>query len=441
MQKETSLHYCAVTIAWCCCLFFTSTTSIASDSEVAYKTTYHADDLPDRFQRYRVGRCVLYTDLHPHLAYYIANSADQTVMALESLFRLFINDRRPIRRTPGTINRPDLVLFVYNDFKDFQEYLSSTGNTVGTSTLGLARRRNNSVETHAWMGTRSVHSFRETLQHEIMHFVEMTYDFGGWQIAISEGIAELFGYRLNVDGRLYEQGRIALKPLLKLRRMIEENDYVACEDLLFLNQVAFHETMDGHADVYTQAWSLVHFLAYAYNSRYHGRFLNFLLLCETGIDNHVAWSKAFSTLDVRGLTNLWKQYWVSVKLSPVHAAPDYIGILLDSVSSLKISKDKCTVPLLLKAAETKFDEHSLRAVGLETEIQSISETEAIILLKATDNNRQMRSDERIVRIHVLADHDNLPVLTIQNRLIYNLRGFFTVRNDVVIGHYEITHRR
>ncbi len=121
----------------------------------------------------------------------------------------------------------------------------------------------------------SAQAFWPTLYHEMSHQILHRYipDIPVW---LDEGLAECY-----CDWQSQGQLQIAQKHLAFLQQNFLEGTFISLQDLVELDDVAFHSDFCGPQarTHYAQSWSLVHFLLYAEHQQYRPILKDYVLNC------------------------------------------------------------------------------------------------------------------------------------------------------------------
>ncbi len=178
----------------------------------------------------------------------------------------------------------------------------------------------------AYVGARSLNQLWRALQHEGFHQFADVVIGGDMPVWVDEGLAEYFEQAVFTG-----DGMVAgLVPGVRLTRIKENFVKHAFMDVTDFMHVSRKDWNDQLSRVnYDQAWSLVHFLAHAYQGKYRVRFDQFMRdISRMGADQ--AWEANFGS-NTKAFASRWNQYWM--KLPKRHTADLYIEITVATLTS------------------------------------------------------------------------------------------------------------
>ncbi|MHC4991676.1 MAG: hypothetical protein ACYTGC_11920, partial [Planctomycetota bacterium] len=116
--------------------------------------------------------------------------------------------------------------------------------------------------------------------------------------------------------------------------------YVPFDRMLTMTPKQWTEALetDTAAGLYTQSWSMVHFLIYGDGGRYLERFERYLRLINAGHLSREAFVRAFDTEDFDAFERRWKAYAASAAPSPFLTALERLEFLAEG--ALELSRQR-----------------------------------------------------------------------------------------------------
>jgi hypothetical protein len=87
--------------------------------------------------------------------------------------------------------------------------------------------------------------------------------------------------------------------------------------------------------MYTQAWSMVHFLVHAEGGRYAERFEEYLQLVADGRDSAGAFGEAFGSTDHAPFEQAWREFTLALRPDPVSTATERLEFIGAGLGALR----------------------------------------------------------------------------------------------------------
>jgi len=293
-------------------------------------------------RRFKSGAYDITTDLPEEKAAELARHMDAVHAEYTRRFAKF-----------GKRNAEPLRLWVFETQQGYMEFLAGHEiNAIGSS--GMFFRRDDASGLASFLGNRPESKMYETLRHEGMH--QFLYQRIGDTLPtwLNEGMAEWFGYALQTE-RGFEMGLADAHAIARLQRALEADTLLPLESLLTMSHREWNERVrSGSAGgQYDQAWSVVHFLAYADGGRYAGMLDQLLGLFWQGYDAPRAIRMVFGT-DLSPMESKWKDYIESLEPDELYAARD----MLDAWGHVLLALDSIGVrPKTLDEFDAALAEH------------------------------------------------------------------------------------
>jgi hypothetical protein len=235
-------------------------------------------------------------------------------------------------RAPAPLN---VLLFV--DRADYEETLRRRYGVDAVATGGMFFVKPAGTALALWTGGLSPRRVRHVLQHEGFH--QFAYSRFGTDLPlwVDEGLAELFGSSVVVDGDLLV-GQTSALVLDAVRSSVESDRHVPFERMLDMTTARWAEAVEaGSAAVlYAQSWSMVHFLIYGDGGRYRDRFGRYLRLVNAGYLSRDSFVRAFGTDDFNAFERSWKEYVAAASPSSFITALERLEFLAEA--SLALSR-------------------------------------------------------------------------------------------------------
>lgn len=201
------------------------------------------------------------------------------------------------------------------EFKRFNVLVFETSNRY-LAELGDAVRGSRGVfdptkdVLACWAGAGELDIILRTLRHEGTHQFVMHFIGPECPVWLNEGLAVFYEHGRFVRGRL-EVGQVPPARVRIVRRAKAEGDLIPLREMLAMT----NREWLGHVNMgspkaylqYCQAWSMVHFLAYADQTRYRQAFLQYIHYLARDVSPRSAWYKTFGR-DYRGFRERWEAY-------------------------------------------------------------------------------------------------------------------------------------
>ena len=254
--------------------------------------------------------------------YYEIRSDMDPATVREALLRSDLMARAYTRRTEGFARRLTARMPLYL-FRDPEDYYRA--GAVPGSAGSFVVDRDGKGKLLVLAGPQVHPGVWATMQHEGFHqFVHAV--IGDVPVWVNEGLAEYFGEGL-FTGDDYLTGVVRPERLAELRGYIRDRRLRPFMDLMRTNLREWNSNLSGVN--YTQAWSMVHFLAHG-SPRYQKAFGTFLSEISRGVPWERAWTEQFGG-DVSAFERAWRDYWE--KMSPDESADLYRKAIVLTMTS------------------------------------------------------------------------------------------------------------
>lgn len=238
----------------------------------------------------------------------------------------------------GKRNAEALRLWVFETQQGYMDFLEEQG-TSGQGSGGMFFHGGKSTGLASFLGNRPMPVMLETLRHEGLH--QFMYQRIGDNLPpwLNEGMAEWFGYALP-KRRGFEMGLADPGAIQHLRKAAAENRLLPLETLLTMSKVEWNQRVrDGNASVqYDQAWSVVHFLAFAEGGRYQGILDSMLRSFWMGMDAERAVRTAVGS-DLAPMEAAWRKYLDGLQPDELYAGLSTLrayGALLAALDAMNV---------------------------------------------------------------------------------------------------------
>jgi hypothetical protein len=235
-------------------------------------------------------------------------------------------------RAPTPLN-----VLLFADREDYLETLRLRYGVHAAGTGGMFFVNPSGTALALWTGDLSPRRALHVLRHEGFH--QFAYSRFGTDLPlwVNEGLAELFGASVVVEGSLLV-GQSSARMLDDVKSAIELGTYEPFDRMLAMTPKQWSEALenDTAAGLYTQSWSMVHFLIYGDGGRYLDRFERYLRLINAGHLSREAFVRAFDTGDFDAFEKRWKDYAASVSPSSFITALERLEFLAEG--SLELSR-------------------------------------------------------------------------------------------------------
>lgn len=175
------------------------------------------------------------------------------------------------------------------------------------------------------------------LQHEGFHQFLYTRLGNNVPVWANEGLAEYFGYGIEVRGRL----KVGIAPpsvIHSIQTATAKNQAFGFGEFIRMSDAEWGRRVtsgDARAGImYDQAWSIAHFLIHAENGKYADRFQQFLAATGEGSTVDQALKIAFGSSDVSPFENAWRQYIAELEPDPIATAVERLEFLGEGLLAL-----------------------------------------------------------------------------------------------------------
>jgi len=276
--------------------------------------------------QYKSRRYIVHTDL----------PKDQAKPIRDHMDKVFDEYRRRLSRAGFTMRRgANMNLYLFKDQKGYIDGLAKFDvNGTGSGGMFFVNAKGGGLA--VWLGHRAPADFYSTLQHEGFHqFAFAT--IGRMPTWANEGLAEYFGDALLVKGR-FELGRVHPHRLAQLKSAIKQNKQFGFGELLNMSSEEWIGRLNKKDErvglMYTQSWSIVHFLVHGNNGRYERRFMAYLRELARGRGSEQAFAIAFGSADYEPFEKAWRAYIEQLTADPLTIAVERINFMADGLLAL-----------------------------------------------------------------------------------------------------------
>lgn len=181
-----------------------------------------------------------------------------------------------------------------------------------------------------WTEARARSRMYHVLQHEGFHQFASARIGDALPTWANEGLAEYFGQALIVRGRL-QTGLVPGARLEQVKQAIRNENTFPFTELVLMPHERWNQILqsgDPRAGLmYSQAWSMVHFLVHANNGRYARSFEQYIKLIAQGKTNDQALIEAFGGNDLDAFEQAWKAYTLEIEPDAVSLAVERLEFL------------------------------------------------------------------------------------------------------------------
>ena len=252
------------------------------------------------------------TDISPAFAQLVAKHMEAIFLEYSSLFRNY-----------GQVTSKFRVI-VYGHEADYRQaipqgYWGSAGIFISASQVLVAHAEKRTTE-----------DVLRTLYHEGFHqfmFEAVAQDSPVW---VNEGIAEYFS-NATWNGRTFALGEVPAIQLYVIQQKIKNGSCLPFARLFRLTSEEWRSASAGDQRqaglLYTEAWSVVHFLVHAENGRYSSMLDRYLKAVSQGQGFESALTDVFGK-DYGQFEQSWARYVMALKPSPKFACRDNMECLL-----------------------------------------------------------------------------------------------------------------
>lgn len=232
-----------------------------------------------------------------------------------------------------------VTLYLWSDRATYLQHGASMGSDWGPSGGVFFRTgSNNGVST--WVRDQNMPWLRQLLQHEGFHQFAHYHLGSTLPLWANEGLAVYFEHALLVNGKLV-QGMAPKHRIDLLQQAIKNDRHFSVQELMGMTSADWWQVMrspDGRAGImYTQAWSLIHFLIHANNGRYKPAFEQYLREIAEGATHDRAFQAAFKTTDTDAFERRWAEYVQSLEPDPIGEATARMEFLGGAILNLRKS--------------------------------------------------------------------------------------------------------
>jgi len=198
------------------------------------------------------------------------------------------------------------------------------------------------------------------IQHEGFHQFASAVIRGNLPPWVNEGLAEYFGEAI-FTGDSYVAGIVPNDRLKELQGMISKDVSKPLYAMLTMTHAEWNGALD-HKN-YTQAWSMIHFLAHGDDGKYQKALVQFMNNLSAGANPQTAWTNVFGN-DFTAFEKRWKEYWSGLKPNSTQYLYDEAAqrVLTSILARVVLNGQKFdTAEDFLKACEAKKIEIPLSA--------------------------------------------------------------------------------
>jgi hypothetical protein len=228
-------------------------------------------------------------------------------------------------------------LYLWSDRNTYIAHGASMGSDWGPSG-GVFFRSGAGNGVSTWVRDQSKPWLRQLLQHEGFHQFAHYHLGPTLPLWANEGLAVYFEHGLLVNGKLI-QGMAPKHRIDLLQQAIQNGRHFSVQELMGMTSAGWWDVMrggDGRAGImYTQAWSLVHFLIHGNNGRYKDAFEDYLREIAKGATHDVAFRAAFKTSDTEAFERRWAEYVAQLQPDPLGEATDKLEFMANGLLYLR----------------------------------------------------------------------------------------------------------
>jgi hypothetical protein len=209
-------------------------------------------------------------------------------------------------------------------------------------------------------GGRNTEWTWHVIQHEGFHQFASAVIRGNLPPWVNEGLAEYFGEAI-FTGDSYVAGVIPNQRLKELQGMISKDASKPLYAMLTMTHMEWNDALDRKN--YTQAWSMIHFLAHGDDGKYQKALVQFMNNLSAGAKPQTAWTNVFGN-DTLAFEKKWKEYWTGLKPNSTQNLYDEAAhrVLTSVLARVTLNGQKFeTAEDFLKACEAKKIEIPLTA--------------------------------------------------------------------------------
>lgn len=236
------------------------------------------------------------------------------------------------QRAPVKLN-----VYLFKNRRDYELTLRARFgvNAAGTGGLFFVAGANHGLA--VWTENLSERRIKHVLQHEGFHqfaWSRFGEDLPNW---VNEGLAEFFGLAVLVRDKLII-GQSHQRTLNRIKDSIERGMYLPFQDMIAISNERWMSKVNAgeSAQIYDQAWSMVHFLVYAQDGKYQQAFERYLRLINNGLPSAEAFGRAFETNETEAFEQRWKEFILATQPSAFVTALERIEFLAQG--SLELAK-------------------------------------------------------------------------------------------------------
>lgn len=302
-------------------------------------------------RRFRSAEYDITTDLPEEQARFVADHMD--AVAREYARRFGAYAKR---------NNEPLRLYVFATRERYAAFLAEREiNSLGSG--GMFYRRGSDSGLISYLGNRPMESMLETLRHEGLH--QALYQRIGDTVPtwLNEGMAEWFGYAM-ASRRGFAMGLTDPGAVARLQTAAEAGTLVPLSELLTMTGAEWNTRVNSGAAgaQYDQAWSVVHFLAYADNGRYQNLLDKLIRSFWMGLNADQAIKAVFGD-DLEPMDAAWKAYVAELAPDELYLARDMLSVHQAVLAALD-AKD-------VRPATPKALDEALAAHGADLDIAPV----------------------------------------------------------------------
>jgi hypothetical protein len=278
----------------------------------------------DRAEEVKIGSYWFKSDIDPDLA-------NDLALHMNRMYEEYARRLASLpARSPEKLN-----VLMFATQQDYLLTLRSRYGIDGTGSGGMFFVGPQGSGLAFWIEGLPRRRIEHVMQHEGFHQFAYSRFGNDLPIWVNEGLAEFFGNSIMVNRNLII-GQTNPRVISHLKDAIERKTYIPLVDMLSMSGQQWNQQVKvGSAGLqYEQAWSMVHFLAYADNGRYRKAFEGYLRLLNQGVTSYNAFVQAFGTGDVTAFEQRWVEYASDAKPSSFFTAMERAEFLAEGLLEL-----------------------------------------------------------------------------------------------------------
>lgn len=206
-------------------------------------------------------------------------------------------------------SRPPQEKMLFRLFAKAEDYYANGGSAGSAGVFKYTLRNDRPLNGRLMAIARGGNTTWHVVQHEGFHQFAAFAISPHLPVWVNEGLAEYFGEAQFV-GDAFVSGMVPETRRREVLALIEGGKHHPFGRFVAITSAEWRQELSRRN--YTQAWSMVHFLAEGDGGKYQRPFVNYMTALARGMDAPQAWTQIFGR-ETQAFEDAWKKYWQNLR--------------------------------------------------------------------------------------------------------------------------------